>query len=62
MTYAKWPSAWKIAAKFEIHGSPDDVKFSLDSNIYKATINLTGVLNFAQDKTTYDSRLKNSRP
>ena len=56
--YQKWPSAWKEHVKFEIHGSPEDVQFSLDSKIHTAAINLQGVMNFSQDKTTSDVHLK----
>ena len=48
LLYKKWPSAWKENVKFEIHGSPEDVQFSLDSKIHTAAITLKGVVNFTE--------------
>ena len=58
LLYKKWPSAWQENVKFEIHGSPEDVQFSLDSNIHTATINLKGVVNLTRGETTHDVHLK----
>ena len=54
LLYKKWPSFWKEHATFEIHGSPEDVKFSLDSDVDKAAFHLKGGMNLAEGRTTYD--------
>jgi autotransporter translocation and assembly factor TamB len=64
LLYKKWPASWKEHLTFEIHGSPEDVNFSLNSTIHQASLHSKGVINLAGGKITFtiNSQLENLTP